>query len=159
MTRKRKKHTSVHQQLDNHFEEVKREFAADGIDINRDHSSHREGKISDRISFLVGPLLEDTDTSNFKSNIVAIACAAWNVSLLKMSERQPTIDKFIGVLVPIANNVEARAMFQKTFDDFIQRKLSHFPNDKRYITSYKVIPTNSGFQLSIASVDTENRPR
>ena len=139
----------------------KKRTQPDSKELIRDHRAHREGKISDRISFLVSPLLQDLDASeiNIASSIVAIACTAWHISLQKTTERQSMNDKFMGELALAENQVEDKAMIQEMLDEFLQRKLKYFPNDKRFITGFKVIPNSSGFQLSIASVYTENQPQ
>ena len=159
MTRKRKKHTPLEKEVENHFEEVERYFGADGTKLVRDHRVHREGKISDRIAFLVDPLLRDLDasTSDFASSIVAIACTAWNASLVNIFKRQKMVDDFLNALAPFANAMENRVVVQNLIEDFTQRKLEHFPGDKRFITSYKVVPNSSGFQLSVVSIDMENQ--
>lgn len=158
MTRTRNKLPSIPQQLDDHFDDVKRKFSTDGTNLIRDNRAHSEGKISDRISFLVDPLLQGTDAGEPASTVIGIACMAWNAILLKTPPRQAMIDEFISKIAPSADDLEFRVMTQDMIDEFMARKLKHFPNDKRFITSYKVIPNCSGFQLSIASVDPENQP-
>jgi len=158
MTRKRKKHaSSVDQLTDRHFEELQRKSAAEGEEITRDYSPHPEGKISDRIVFLAQPILdkEGSGESNFTKTVIGFACIAWNASLLKISERQKLIDDLLNSIDLAADDLVGRVLIQNMIDDLIARKLKHFPNDRRFITSHKAAVINGSIQLSVASFDTD----
>ena len=160
MTQKRKKHAPSNDQFMNqHFEELQYKFSAEGKEITHDYSPHSEGKISDHISFLIHPLLENENFggSDFANIVIGFACVAWNASLLKIAERKKTIDNLLDLLAPATNNATSRVLIQNWIDDFIARKLKHFPNDRRHITSYKADVINDRLQLSVASVDTEGQ--
>jgi len=158
MARKRKKHAPSEDQFTNqHFEELQRKFTAEGKEITRDYNSHPEGKLSDRITFLTRPILEKEDSgrSDFAKTVIGFACMAWNASLLKMAERQKMIDGFLNLLTPIANDPKGKVLIQDLINELIARKLKYFPNDRRYITSYKAAVINDRLQLSVASIDTD----
>lgn len=158
MTRKRKKHTPSEDPFVNqHFDELKRKSAVKGEEIIRDFSPHPEGKISNRISFLMQPILEKEGSggNDFAKTVIGFACMAWNASLLKISERHKMIDDLLNLIAVAANDPLGRILIQDTINDLIARKLKYFPNDRRYITSYKAAVINGSLQLSIASVDTE----
>jgi hypothetical protein len=158
MARKRKKHMlSEDQFVNQHFEELQRRSATEGEKITRDYSPHPEGKISDRISFLIQPILEKegSSRSDYAKTVIGFACMAWNASLLTITERQKTIDDLFNALVSIANDPMGRVLIQNLIHDLIARKLKHFPNDRRFITSYKAAVINGRLQLSVASVDMD----
>ena len=160
MTRKRKKRMSSEDQFMNqHFEELQHKYTAEGKEVTRDYSPHSEGKISDRISFLIQPVLEKegSDKSDFAKTVIGFACTAWNASLLKITERQKTIDDLLNTLTPIANDPKGKILIHALIDDFVARKLKHFPNDRRYITGYKAAVINDRLQISVASVDLEDQ--
>jgi hypothetical protein len=158
MARKRKRHASIKQQVEDHFTDAKRQFAADGVNLMRDNHVRPEDKISDRIAYLVDPLLRDLDAGagGFAEAIVGIACTAWNASLVKSPKRERMINEFLNALAPVASGDVA---VQGLIEDFLTHKIEKFPNDRRFITSYKVIPNKDGFQLTIVSVDLENQPQ
>lgn len=158
MTRKRKKRAPSEDQFVNqHFEELQRKSAAEGKEIARDYSPHPEGKISDRITFLMQPILEKEGSggSDFAKTVIGFACMAWNASLLKINERHKMIDDLLNALAVAANDPLGRILIQDMINDLIARKLKYFPNDRRFITSYKAAVINDRLQLSVASVDAD----
>jgi len=158
MTRKRKKRAPSEDQFVNqHFEELQRKSAAEGKEIARDYSPHPEGKISDRITFLMQPILEKEGSggSDFAKTVIGFACMAWNASLLKINERHKMIDDLLNTLAVAANDPLGRILIQDMINDLIARKLKYFPNDRRFITSYKAAVINDRLQLSVASVDAD----
>ncbi len=158
MARKRKKHTpSENQFVNQHFEELQRKFANEGSKITRDYSPHPEGKVSDRISFLIQPILEKEGSggSDYAKTVIGFACLAWNASLLTITERRKSIDDLLNSLGAVANDPLGKVLIQDMIDDLIVRKLKHFPNDRRFITSYKAAVINNRLQLSVASVDLD----
>ena len=160
MTRKRKNQMlSEDPFLNQHFNEMQRKSAAEGKEIIRDYSPHPEGKISDRIAFLMQPVLEkeNSNGNDFAKTIIGFTCMAWNASLLKTSERQKSIDDLLNMLNPIANDLMGRVLIQDLINDLIMRKIKYFPNDRRFITSYKAALINGRLQISIASVEMDEQ--
>ncbi|MFZ5820275.1 MAG: hypothetical protein ACOYYJ_10260 [Chloroflexota bacterium] len=158
MARKRKRHAPLEKQVEDHFEEVKRYFGSDGTEVLRGRRPRQESKISDRIAYLVDPLLRDLDAGagDFAGAIIGIACTAWNASLVESPERERMINEFLNALAPVASGDVA---VQGLLESFLDRKIEKFPNDRRFITSYKVIPNKDGFKLTVASVDMDNQPK
>jgi len=75
--------------------------------------------------------------------------------LLTITERRKSIDDLLNSLGAVANDPLGKVLIQDMIDDLIVRKLKHFPNDRRFITSYKAAVINNRLQLSVASVDLD----
>jgi len=119
-----------------------------GTSVNRDGSN----KLSQAITALIDPYKEMGSTYQAFSALVAIACMAWNASLVDEPERGEMIKQTVNFF---KNKTDAKELFE--FNQFsyelIERKLLLFPNDRRFVCNFEVAEIKDDFHVIVASLD------
>lgn len=149
----RKRRTQKHDPaLDRFAQEFKAEHK------NTEQRIHPSGEISmsDAISLLVKPYLEDfPDLASFEV-LVSFACLAWNMTNLPAKERQAQLNEMIATAPDLESRVESLALVM----DLMEKKEMLFPDVKRMIVKYKVTEQGKDFHISIAStLDKKGDPK
>jgi len=108
-----------------------------------------EAKMSGLIAELIDPYLDDAKTLNAYKNLVATACIAWNSALLPEAKRPPEINKLIGELGAVPD--ELRQEMLAIILEMVERKLALFPDNHRQIVNFKVTETKQNYHIAIAS--------
>ena len=107
-----------------------------------------EISMSDAISQLIKPYKDDAPDYNSFSNLVTIACIAWNTSNLPEKTRDEAINKMLAV---IPGRTEDRLEMLGLITDLMDRKRKLFPNVSRIIMEHKVTDRGNNFHVAIAS--------
>ncbi|MFZ1039925.1 MAG: hypothetical protein WCA79_18055 [Anaerolineales bacterium] len=107
-----------------------------------------EISMSDAISQLIEPYIDDAPNYNSFNNLVALACIAWNTSVLPDSQRNEALGKMVDILPgKMEDRLEALALLTRLMD----RKRKLFPNVTRVIMEHKVTDLGNDFHIAIAS--------
>jgi hypothetical protein len=83
--------------------------------------------------------------------LVTIGVIAWNAALLEGEERQALIEATVKSIVESAGE-RWRKDTEEVLATMIQRKLSLFAADRRYIVDFRLADTGSDYHLSVASM-------
>ena len=109
-------------------------------------------KLSNAITTLLSPYSDMRRNYNVFRTIVAIACFAWNASLLDEPERDEMVKQGV---IQFKGKTDAKGLneFNQFFYELIERKLLLFPNDRRFVTSFDVTETKDTFRVFVTSLD------
>ena len=109
-------------------------------------------KLSEAIKSLIRPYKDMASSYTAFSGLVAIACAAWNASLVEEPERDEMVKKAANLF---KDKTDAKGLleFNQFFYELIERKLLLFPNDWRYVVNFKVTETKSTFNIFVVSLE------
>ena len=107
-------------------------------------------KMSKVLEAFVEPYLELADTEHGKAMLFHLAVVAWNAALLPEEKRQTMIDE---VLKEGAKQIPKKGQrdLKLLLAAMIQRKLSHFAENRRYIVSIELTEMGQDYYLSVAS--------
>ncbi len=155
MPRRRKKHPSSHDFFEESLEKIRRDLESKGIEFKSGRSPRYESKISEHIVFLITPLMQTLRIDDIKmvSILVSMACIAWNISLSESPRREEMIEIALNALSTSLREPEMRKAIKDLFETWVQIKLAYFPDDRRIIASYKVIPAKEGFHIAVAALE------
>ena len=107
-------------------------------------------KMSDVIEDFIEPYRVATTTDDEYRSLIGIAIIAWNAALLSGPQRATFLKEAFTAIAPAVGH-NAQADFVAFLNELIERKMQHFPNNRRYIVNYRITPTPDGLHLSIAS--------
>lgn len=152
MSRKRRRKTREPQPQIEKMESLKRDLQAEGYKIEG-VQVWEKNKLSVAIGRLIQPFEHEADSYDSYHTLVGFACAAWNASLVKETERSAMVDEFIRSVLKRGAPREVRDDFRAIILELIERKLKLFPKDTRFIANYELEDLGKGdYHLTIASV-------
>ncbi len=93
------------------------------------------------------PYREQCKTREEYRKLVALASAAWNLSLFPPNERQKVWDGVLQVFP-----AEDRSYMQGIIQRLLDRKEQLFPHDDRHVASADVVDEGSHFRVVAAAV-------
>ena len=111
-------------------------------------------KMSEIIFDLADFFLHICDTHYAQERLIHFTIAAWNISLLDKSKHEETINIFIKEM-GIDQRPELEedcAIARHLFHMIISKKLSEYPDDKRFIADYVISKTPDGPYLNVAAI-------
>jgi hypothetical protein len=119
-----------------------------GTQYNRDGPN----KLSKAITTLLSPYKDMGKTYNAFRTMVAIACFAWNASLVDEPERGEMVKQGVNLF---RDKTDAKGLneFNQFFYELIERKILLYPNDRRFVTSFDVTDTKDTFHVFVISLD------
>jgi hypothetical protein len=109
-----------------------------------------EAKMSEVLEDFVEPYLDAADDRHYQEMLYSIAVIAWNLALVPNGEREEMLDEAIREGVRSddpADQQEAKEMI----NELIERKLSLFTDNQRFILDFQLLDTGDTLQLSVAS--------
>ena len=119
----------------------------------KDHKTlinpHGEVKMSDVIAELVRPYSEDATTLNAYTNLIALACIAWNSANLPKRKQKKSIQDGLRSLPNMSGDL--RLEMSAFLMELIERKELLFPENHRMIVNFKVTETKKHFNVAIVS--------
>jgi hypothetical protein len=98
----------------------------------RIRKSDRRRKVSEALTDLVQPFVEEDMSLEGFRGLVGIGAVAWNLSLLE----DPKLDHVSDLLKD--QDDDYRAWFEAFVSDLVARKIKLFPKDDRFIAGWKV---------------------
>ena len=107
-----------------------------------------EISMSDAITQLIEPYSAGVSDYNSFSNLVTLACIAWNTSIFPENQRNEVLSKMVDV---IPGKMEVRLKILDLLAKLMERKRKLFPNVSRVIIDHKVTDRGRGFHIAIAS--------
>ena len=107
-----------------------------------------EISMSDAISQLIKPYIDEAPDYNSFNNLVAFACLAWNTSILPEEKRDEALQKMLAV---IPAGMRDRFDIIALLTELMERKRKLFPNISRVIVEHKVTDLGNDFHIAIAS--------
>jgi hypothetical protein len=108
-------------------------------------------KLSAQILDLIEPYKSLATTSDAFEKLVVLGVVAWNAALLEGEERQALMEASVKAVVDTAGP-QTRPDTQASLDRLLQRKLSLFPDDRRYIVDYRLTEAGPDIHLAVASL-------
>lgn len=111
----------------------------------RDHSGESE-KMSEVLLAFASPLLGQIRTKKDFDAALDLAILSWNMTLVSDDLRQESFDKIIASYLPIYQP-KIRTMIEM----MIERKNTHFADNKRFIVTYHVVGSGRSRRLSVVS--------
>ena len=109
---------------------------------------HRSGTInfepdarkdSTRLAQLIAPHAVDDETRSSYEALVALGAIAWNLSLVPAPDRDGLIQEAVQAAVS-----RGIPLTDRWLTDLVERKMSLFPSEERWIKSYEVVVQPDG---------------
>ena len=94
-------------------------------------------KMSEVLREFVKPYNKYTDSLQSYQNLVGIATLGWNLALLPEDKRNDLMNLPNGE-GPLLESREANSVMKFMLKQFITRKLTYFPEDKRQIADFQI---------------------
>ncbi|RMD51860.1 MAG: hypothetical protein D6828_06580 [Nitrospirae bacterium] len=107
-------------------------------------------KMSEVLEAFVEPYIELADTEEKFRELVSIAVAAWNTSLLPKEVREEIIEN---VLVGFPEEIQKNAI--QILEGFIRRKELYFSEYKRAIVDFEIAATKKGYNIVVVSMSVD----
>ncbi len=101
-----------------------------------------EEKMSELLVELARPYLLPEDRFDDIKRSIGLAAIAWNLSLLSEAEREAESTRIVSQL---------HDSIQPYLQDLVREKENLFPDVKRFILSYEVVPRGEGFHVNVIS--------
>jgi len=129
------------------MDEVRAQLPGDSKIIQRPAG---ESKISTVFTEFIDPFTEYATNQAGYIKLIGLGVCAWNAALLPEDERRTLMN---GVVQDVFGNMseKQRADLNYLLDSLIQRKTQYFPDDRRYILSYHLEDTGTGYRLMMVS--------
>ena len=96
-------------------------------------------KASTRLAQLIAPHAVDGETKSSYEALVALGAMAWNLSLLPAQERGDMTRETVRAAV-----ARGYPLTDHWLSELVERKISLFPSDERWIQSYEVVVQPDG---------------
>jgi hypothetical protein len=105
-------------------------------------------KASTRLAQLIEPHAEDDETKSSYEALVSLGAFAWNLSLVPALDRHNLIRE--AVWSAVASGIPLTYAW---LNDLVERKMSLFPSEERWIRSYEVVLQPDGrFAIVVVTV-------
>lgn len=109
---------------------------------------HHDGdKISSSLGDLIDPYIIDDMTLDQFRKLVAVGAMAWNLSTFDEPRRAEELDRFIQAVGEVQ-----RSDFEAVIRLLVARKLTHFPDDARFIVAWDVKQNRHHFHITAAAI-------
>jgi hypothetical protein len=108
-------------------------------------------KLSGAIVELMAPHAGAATTRAAFEQLATLAVVAWNAALLEAEERQALMATALKAVVAVAGG-QWRAALTETLEALVQRKLSLFAADRRFVVDFRVTETATGYGLAVAAM-------
>jgi hypothetical protein len=104
-------------------------------------------KMSEVLEAFIAPYADTWNTRDQLVMLLNLAVIAWNAALVPSSKRASLFSDLLATIPP-RDAITMKAIL----DGLIQRKLTHFPENKRFIFSFDVTTQpDGGFYIMVAS--------
>jgi hypothetical protein len=97
------------------------------------------GKASTRLAQLIAPHAVDGETRSSYEALVALGAIAWNLSLVPAQDRDNLTREAVRGAVS-----RGIPLTDRWLNDLVERKMSLFPSEDRWIESYEVVVQPDG---------------
>jgi|SRR5690348_12607992 len=104
---------------------------------------HAAEKMSKVIQDFAEPLMEGVDSMEGTRNALLFAMTVWNYSLLDAAERAKPEGPAALLL--------AQPQIKEVFELLLARKQELYPNNRRAILDYQLVPAGDGFRFNVIS--------
>ena len=116
-----------------------------------------EIKVSEVVLEYAGVLIDDANTAEGQDAAIAIAIAAWNLSLFDEETRKQKLLELPAIIVKTETHTDVHEKIAALLQSLIDKKHKEYPNINRFIIDHELIRTRDGFDLNITSRDfTDN---
>ena len=139
--RKKRKQRKLYESLKT---ELTKDVPLDGCKIVVQPSG--ETKMSEVLLEFIEPYSQYWKAKEELNKLLGVAVIAWNAALLPGNERKEIIENAVKVAPP-----EIRQDMKAIVEEMIQRKETHFAQNKRMIMNYKVTMTKEGPHVTVLS--------
>ncbi len=122
--------------------------------VQKDNSS--KIKMSELIINYASDYIRFGDSLKEKQSYLNAACSAWNIALLKKTERQKALDDFIDQYIKINPDADDMDDVRHDMELLIKEKIRLYPNVKRIIAEGKIVKEKGQERILVASHDPVN---
>ncbi len=107
-------------------------------------------KMSEVLTEFIAPYSHLADTEDAYQKLLTLAVMAWNVCLLPVEKQRDMVAKVIAEGLP-ENDLDTKAGLIGILGTLMARKRTFFPDNKRFILSFELTETETGFHLLVLS--------
>ena len=110
-------------------------------------------KMSEMIINYASDYIRLGDSLEEKQSYLNAACSAWNIALLKKTERQKTLDLFLEQYIKINPNADDMDDVKQDMSLLIKEKIRLYPNVTRGIAEARIVNEKGRDRIVVASHD------
>ena len=103
-------------------------------------------KMSEVLAEFIEPWGDSWQTVEQLKNLLGVAVIAWNAALMPVIEREALFRDTMSTIP-----AQGAILFRTLLDEMIQRKVTHFANNKRFIISFEVTMKAQGPYIRVTS--------
>ena len=123
----------------------------------KDSSNIRNENASEMIRNIADEFISMGDTIERRQCYLNLACAAWNISLLPVDQREDAINDYIEAMMKLNNrwtDQDTNGTFHN-MNIFISDKIKYYPKVNRIIVRAELTVVDGKEQLTVASVNMD----
>ncbi|MBI4674676.1 MAG: hypothetical protein HY741_23780 [Chloroflexi bacterium] len=113
-----------------------------------------ESKISAVFLEFIEPFKQYAETGPALEKLIVLGICAWNAALLSDAEQNKFVKEIMETLLGQAGE-EWRSDLDYLLKSLLERKAQFFAGNRRFIVSYHLEPTRTGYQLSMVATAPE----
>jgi hypothetical protein len=105
--------------------------------------------MSEVLEAFIAPYAALAETEDALRRPLTVVVAAWNASLLPDEEQKEMVDQLVATQSRATRR--DRKDLKHILYDLIERKKTHFPDNRRFIVDFHPADAGDGFHVSVAS--------
>jgi hypothetical protein len=136
------------------FERLKNTVIESGLDEpGMTFAENPEGyeKMSEILIEFVKPFLDKANSHQRREALFSVAVVSWNLAIVPENERQKML-KMMSKKLRNKQDPEFAKDTQSLIEEFIERKLTFFADNNRFITGFELDDRSDSFYISVSSV-------
>lgn len=110
----------------------------------------RGAKLSERLLKILEPYPEAAATPEEMRKLLALAAAAWNVSVLPREQQDPEIRQLLSGM-----DRRVRRDGRRFIKELVARKEACFPDDRRTVLDFEVVDEGDSYSVSVVALMPE----
>jgi len=108
-------------------------------------------KMSEILIEFVKPFLDEANSHQRREALFSVAVVSWNLAIVPENERQKML-KMMSKKLRNKQDPEFAKDTQSLIEEFIERKLTFFADNNRFITGFELDDRSDSFYISVSSV-------
>jgi hypothetical protein len=108
-------------------------------------------KMSEILIEFVKPFLDKANSHQRREALFSVAVVSWNLAIVPENERQKML-KMMSKKLRNKQDPEFAKDTQSLIEEFIERKLTFFADNNRFITGFELDDRSDSFYISVSSI-------
>jgi hypothetical protein len=108
-------------------------------------------KMSEILIEFVKPFLDKANSHQRREALFSVAIVSWNLAIVPENERQKML-KMMSKKLRNKQDPEFAKDTQSLIEEFIERKLTFFADNNRFITGFELDDRSDSFYISVSSI-------